>query len=134
MLLSPSIKCWPLLPRYPASIRNPPFTSRCRLVFHGWMIGFCQSLKMLSPTPSPRFVDGPLTGLAVAPSGKLNPLGNGLLSEEANVRPPSLERISPVELWNPSVPELPDVPAACSTEPAYISPYPPRNTVISLIR
>src|SRR5262249_46894433 len=98
------------------------------------MIGFCQSLKMLSPTPSPRFVEGPLIGLAVAPNGKLNPFGNGLLSEDANVRPPSLEMVSFVELWNPSVPELPDVPAACSTEPAYIGPYAPRNTVASLIR
>src|SRR5215471_21175241 len=101
MLLSPSIRCWPLLPRYPASSRNPPFTCLCNVPFHCWMIGFCQSLKMLSPTPSPRFVEGPLIGLAVAPNGKLNPFGNGLLSEDANVRPPSLEMVSFVELWNP---------------------------------
>ncbi len=111
-----------------------PLTWRCRVPFHCWMIGFCQSLKMLSPTPSPRFVEGPLMGPGVAPCGKLKPLGNGLLSDEAKVRPPSFEIISPVELWKPSVPELPDVPAACSTEPAYISPYAPRKTVISLIR
>src|ERR1041384_3440104 len=134
MLLSPSIRCWPLLPRYPASSRIPPFTCRCRVPFHCWMMGFCQSLKMLSPTPSPRLVEGPLTGLGLDPRGRLKPLGNGLLSEEANVRPPSLEMVSPVELWKPSVPELPDVPAACSTEPAYISPYAPRKSVVSLIR
>src|SRR5262245_28252351 len=42
----------------------------------------------------------------------------------------SVETVIPVELWNPSVPELPEVPAACTTEGAYMIAYAPRSTVL----
>src|SRR5271157_1283543 len=46
------------------------------------------------------------------------------------VRPPSKETFMLVVVPQAATPELPVVPAACITEPEYISPYAPRNTVL----
>src|SRR6266446_10154054 len=107
-----------------ASTTQPPGSSRWRLPFHCCTTGLTESLKKLSPMPRPRLVLAPLTGLSTAPKGRLKPLGKGLL-RVARIFVLSVETTIGVVLWNPSVPELPEVPAACNTEGEYISAYAP---------
>ena len=38
-----------------------------------------------------------------------------------------------VLLWKPSVPELPEVPAAVNADPEYMIPYAARKTVLDVI-
>src|SRR5436190_17981739 len=129
MLLSPSFKCCHLLPRYPASTSHPPGSSRCRVPFHCCPIGVTQSLKKLSPIPAPTFVKPPLVGPSFAPRGRFNPNGNGLDMVANGTPPPSTEAVNDVLPRKPSVPELPETPAACMTETPYKIPYAPRKTV-----
>ena len=63
------------------------------------------------------------------PRGRLKPFGKGLL-RLVRMFVLSVETVMGVLLWNPCVPELPEVPAACSTEGAYIRAYAPRTTVL----
>src|SRR5262245_44495942 len=112
MLLSPSFKCCHLLPRYPASTIHWPGSSRWRVPFHCWPIGVTQSLKKLEPMPPPMFVYAPLVGPSFAPRGRFNPSGKGLDMVANGTPPPSTEAVKFELPVNPSVPELPDVPAA----------------------
>src|SRR5215471_6518904 len=83
--------------------------------------------------PAPMFVSAPLVGPSFAPRGRFNPNGNGLDMVANGTPPPSTDAVKDVLPRKPSVPELPETPAACMTETPYRTPYAPRKAVFWLI-